>query len=148
MITDLDLAWFAGVLDVSGRIRMRKKESTGYEYPVLDLRAEEEVVLRFAEFFGGVTRTYWDGWKNRQYWCVQCSNAVAVLSQVRPFMQIRGELVDTLLAWQPKRKSWKEAGRKAIHKTVIAFPLNRWRGVSHGDAWDRMDRDDLQERAR
>lgn len=103
MAHQADLAYCAGVLDLSGEIGM-SRDIRRHQMPYVRIRRLEQGPLAFlAKTLGSQVRQIHSGKRVLYEWHVRGRTAQKVMIAVRPWLKVRAKEVDELMAWVPLR---------------------------------------------
>lgn len=137
---DTDAAWAAGFLDGEGHFGISLRGDGRANATVVATQVDPRPLLRLKEFFGGwLSDRIPDGYGGHYQWSIQGNNKVErLLLVVRPYLSIKGEQTDLMLALielvrsEPKKRTGvfisDEGLRKRIEFSDAIKKLNKQRG--------------------
>ena len=98
-----NLAYLAGIVDGEGCIRIHKQSKRNCYSPMITVVNTNPILvdwLRF--FFGGSVGVYHSGntnWKDSYNWRLTGIKAIELLQQIRPYLRLKAQQADKLLAF-------------------------------------------------
>lgn len=146
MAADLELAYMAGVVDSDGFITIRH-HAANRDRPWSNTMSEQigagqttpEAMTLLHDTFGGVlkvrTRNTPGDWKPIHYWLATNREAVAAVRALRPFLRVKAQHADLLLALRAHkdlgRAVQERVGVRSLRLTDEAteYRLGLWRAI-------------------
>jgi len=139
-ISEIDLAYIAGLLDAEGSFRIQKRSGErGYCMQVVYLKAHYSTLEYLADLFGGNVKQVKRADK-KELWSVTFSSrkAYRLLKQIYPFILIKKKAAEYCLDFF--EKYWEPYGVGKIveneREQIGAFYANKLKG-EHRKSWPR-----------
>lgn len=108
MVTELELAYTAGILDGEGCIRANKQKSGTAVIRVHITNTDEILIKWLHQKFGGYvwkeSKAYMENAKIRFVWELSSKKAEEFLKKVKPFLLIKKDRVELALRIQARKK--------------------------------------------
>ena len=146
---DLTAAYLAGVMDSDGWFTIKRHAANsryGDSYTYSESAgcgqtSPEAVELLRAEFGGVVklrTRKTAGNWKPMHYWAVTNRLAASVAESLRPFLRVKAEHADLVLAIRRSKESADDNGGRVVTGPLRGRGLRPEVGAARHDAYERI----------